>query len=213
MWHALRAELAYFRPWLLGGLGIAAGVVILLSVLLRLFGEGEDIPSFLPGMFPVLAGMVVSFIAQSYRFEERRFRMLMAAPLSPRQLAGVMVLLPGVLVLLGALAAVPMLGLAAVMGTQVEFSSARMLGVLAGQFFVMAQMGPLIQEAVVAQKQGRGRAAIAAWVGLMVSLPVLFSFYWLEGYPAIHVPAHLAVAAVIMVASVTLYQNRTDFTA
>ena len=25
MWHALRAELAYCRPWLLGGLGLAAG--------------------------------------------------------------------------------------------------------------------------------------------------------------------------------------------
>ncbi len=28
MWHALRAELVYFRPWLLGGLGIAAFVVV-----------------------------------------------------------------------------------------------------------------------------------------------------------------------------------------
>ena len=33
MWHALKAELAYFRPWLLGGLGLAAGVVVLVSLI------------------------------------------------------------------------------------------------------------------------------------------------------------------------------------
>ncbi len=26
MWNALRAELIYLRPWMFGGLGIAAGV-------------------------------------------------------------------------------------------------------------------------------------------------------------------------------------------
>ena len=102
MWHALRAELVYFRPWLLGGLAIAAFVGIFLSVLVRLVDDADGVPAFLPAMFPFIAGMVVAFIAQSYRIEERRARLLLAGPLTPRQLGVVMVLLPPCLVGLGA---------------------------------------------------------------------------------------------------------------
>ena len=48
MLHALRAELAYFRPWLLGGLGIAVGVSTLLTVLMHLPSVNSDAPSFVP---------------------------------------------------------------------------------------------------------------------------------------------------------------------
>ncbi len=104
MLHELRAELVYTRPWLLGGLGIAFFVSTVLTVLMLLPSVESDMPTFLPGMFPIIAGMVVSFIAQSYRSEEHRARLLLAGPLIPRQLAGVMVLLPVCLVGIGALA-------------------------------------------------------------------------------------------------------------
>jgi len=41
MWHALRAELAYFRPWLLGGLGIAAGVSLMMLVIKFFVDDAE----------------------------------------------------------------------------------------------------------------------------------------------------------------------------
>lgn len=75
MWRALRAELAYTLPWLLGGLGIAVGVVVIVTVVFALVGE-DGPPGFaaagLRGMFLILAPMVVCFIAQTYRTEERQ---------------------------------------------------------------------------------------------------------------------------------------------
>jgi len=62
MWHALRAELAYFRPWLLGGLGIAAGVSLMMLAIKFFVDDAEGIPGFLTSMFLFIAGMVVSFI-------------------------------------------------------------------------------------------------------------------------------------------------------
>ena len=212
MWQALRAELAYFRPWLLGGLGIAVGVAALLHVLLGLLGEGEGVPTFLPGMFPILAGMVVAFIAQSYRAEERRNRLLMAAPLIPRQLAGATVLLPVCFVGLGVLAAVLTIGATTLVTGKLEVGTLKMLGVLAGQFLIYAQLGPLVQEAVAAFGQGRIRPAIATWAGLVAAIPVLIAFYWLESQPAIYVAGYLILLVVIMAASMGLYQRRTDYT-
>ena len=58
MWRALKAELVYFRPWLLGGLAIAAGVVLLLSVLIRFAADADGPPGFVVAIFPVIAGMV-----------------------------------------------------------------------------------------------------------------------------------------------------------
>ena len=212
MWRVLRAELVYFSPWLLGGLGMAAGISVLLSVLLRLFGGGDETPSFLPGMFALLAGMVVSFIAQSYRFEEHRARLLMAAPLTTGQLAGVMVLLPVCLVGLGALAAPLILTLAAAIGGQFELRTLGILGVLAGQFMAYAAIGPLAQEAVTASKQGRTRAAVGGWAVIGISIPLLTALFWLGGRPAVYVPGFLVLVASLMAASVRLYRGRTDFT-
>ncbi len=103
MWNALRTELVYSRPWLLGGLGIATFVSALLIVLTVFVNDSDGVPSFVVGMFPIIAGMVVAFIAQSFRSEERRSRLLMAGPMTPRQLAVILVVLPACLVGLGAL--------------------------------------------------------------------------------------------------------------
>ena len=77
MWRALKTELIYSWPWMLGGLGIAAFVSILLSLLVRFLEEGDGPPMFVIAMFPIIAGMVVAFITQGYRAEERRARLLL----------------------------------------------------------------------------------------------------------------------------------------
>ena len=140
MWHALRAELAYFRPWLLGGLGIAAGVGGMLIVIIWLVPGADDTPGFLPEMFLIIAGMVVSFIAQSYRWEERRNRLLMAGPLTPRQLAGVTVLLPACLVGLAALAALLKFGLFTLVTGDLQLANLGIIGAFTGEFLGYAQM-------------------------------------------------------------------------
>ena len=165
MWRALKAELAYFWIWLVGGLGIAAFVVVLLSVLVRFFEEGDVPPSFVIAMFPIIAGMVVSFVAQGYRVEERRTRMLLAGPLTPGQLAGVTVLLPVIFVALGVLAAVPMTALATLITGKLEASDLRVVAGFAGQFWAYAQLGPLAQESTAARRQQRSAAIEVHRVG------------------------------------------------
>ena len=214
MWHALRAELAYSRPFLLGGFGIAAGVVIILSVLF--FAVGDDgPPSFvaagLRGFFPIIAGMVVGFIAQGYRSEERRARLLLAGPLTPRQLAGVTVLLPAILFGIGALAAGLVIGVESLVTGTLCVETQRMVSGVAGMLFAMGQMGPLAQESMAARRQLRLRAAIVGWAVFVVAILLLTTAQWFLN--TIH--AHLGqplVAVMAMVASATLYVGRTDFT-
>lgn len=212
MWNVLRAELAYSRPWFLGGMGIATGVSALL-VGLKWFVEGaDDIPTFLPGMFPIIAGMVVSFIALAYRSEERRARLLLAAPLSLRQLAGVTILLPACLVVAGALVGVVLLGLLSLVTARFDLGNLPVLASLAGQLLVYAMMGPLVQEAVAAKRQGRGRAGLAGWAGLVVALPLLMAPNWLESRPVMSAGAYLIVVTMLVVPTFVLHQGRTDFT-
>jgi hypothetical protein len=211
MWHALRAELAYFRPWLLGGLGIAAGVGGLLIVIIWLVPDADGTPAFLPEMFLILAGMVVSFIAQSYRWEERRSRLLLAGPLTPRQLAGVTVLLPACLVGLAALAALLKFGLFTLVTGKLELANLGFVGAFTGEFLGYAQMGPLAQEATAARRQRRGRAAIVGWavfVGavLMLAASMLFRNS-IQGYLG-----QLVAVVGAMAAGAWLYAGRTDFT-
>jgi FtsH-binding integral membrane protein len=211
MWHALKAELAYFRLWLLGGLGIAAGVVMILSVLTRFANDGDGPPVFVVAVFPIIAGMVVAFIAQSYRVEERRARLLLSGPLTPRQLAWVTVLLPLCFVGLGAIALPPMIGLAALVAGKLEPAAWRIAGGFAVQFWAYAQMGPLAQESCAARRQHRVRGAIVGWgvfVGvILVSAGAQFFLHSIQG----HLAQAMAVVAAMVVAA-TLYQGRTDFT-
>ncbi|MFV2073119.1 MAG: hypothetical protein ACC742_10775 [Thermoanaerobaculales bacterium] len=211
MWHALKAELAYFRPWWFGGQGIATFVVVLLSVLVRFLEDGDGPPSFVIAMFPILAGMVVSFIALGLRVEERRARLLLSGPLTPRQLAGVTVLLPACLVGLGVLAAAPMIGLATLITGKFEPSAFHIVAGFAGQFWAYAQLGPLAQESSAARRQQRSAAAIAGWAVFVGAILVLaasqFFMRSVAGYLGL---AMVAVAAMGVAA--TLYQRRTDFT-
>jgi hypothetical protein len=213
MLHALRAELIYFRPWLLGGLGIATFVSTLLIVLTVFVNDSDGVPAFVVGMFPIIAGMVVAFIAQSYRSEERRARLLFAGPMTPRQLAGVMVLLPAVLVGLGALFGGLLVAVTSLLVSSgaLEGATVPTLGMFSVQFWAYAQMGPLAQEATAARRQKRGTAAIIGWgffVGailfLVASQFVLGSIFGRIGL--------FAVVATAMVVAAALYAGRTDFT-
>ena len=211
MLRALRAELVYFRPWLLGGLGIAFFVSTVLVVLTLLPSVGSDMPTFLPAMFPIIAGMVVSFIAQSYRSEEHRARLLLAGPLVPRQLAGVVVLLPVCLVGLGAAAGALWLVVASWVTGPLESGSLTTLGVLTAQFLAYAQMGPLAQEATAARRQRRHRAAVVGWTFFVALVLFMVASQFVLG--SIYGNAGLLVTVVTaMVVSAMLYPGRTDFT-
>jgi hypothetical protein len=221
MWHALRAELAYSRPWLFGGLGIAAGVAILLEIVFYAIGE-EGPPSAtaagLRGMFLVMAPMIVGFIAQAYRHEERRTRLLMAGPLTPRQIAGVAVLLPTVLSAAGVLAAMLVMGTAALLGGELSLESVHLAGYVGGMMFMMLMMGLLAQEAAAARRQGRSRATAIASAGFVAAVLLLaglsLASILLQGeltWPSLHL-ANLIVALAAMLGSVALYEGRNDFT-
>lgn len=211
MLRALKAELVYFLPWLAGGLGIAAFVVVLLSVLVRFFEDGEGPPMFLVAMFPFIAGMVVAFVAQGYRAEERRARMLLAGPLTPRQLAGVTVLLPGCFMVLGALAAVPLVWLATLITGKILPSDLRIAVGFGGQFWAYAQLGPLAQESTAARRQRRSGAAITGWGVFVIAILILaaaqFAMHMIYGTLGVAVAIITAMAV-----AATLYVGRTDFT-
>ena len=211
MLRALKTELEYFLPWLLGGLGIAAFVVILLSVLIRFVEDGDGPPIFVVAMFPIIAGMVVAFIAQSYRVEERRARLLLAGPLTPRQLAGVTVLLPACFVGLSALATAPMMALAALIAGKFESSAISVVAGFGGQFLAYAQLGPLAGESSAARRQQRSAAAAAGWAVFgSVILVLAASQFFMHSFIG-HIGVAVAVLAA-MGAAATLYQRRTDFT-
>ena len=211
MWHALRTEIVYFRPWVLGGLGIAAFVVVLLSVLVRLLEEGQGPPAFVVTMFPVIAGMVVAFVAQGYRIEEHRARMLLAGPLTPRHLAWVTALLPVCFAAIGAVAALPMIALATQITGKFEPADLRIVAGFALQFTAYAQLGPLAQESTAARRQQRNGASMAGWALFVCSILVIAATQFFL-HSAL---GHLAVVIVIlvdMVFAAALYEGRTDFT-
>ncbi len=211
MWRVLKAELIYFLPWLFGGLGIATLVSLFLSVLVRFVIDGDGPPSFVIVLFPIIAGMVVAFIAQGIRIEERRARLLMAGPLSPRQLAGVMVLLPVCFTGLGVFAAVPILGLAALITGKFEPSALPQIAGFAGQFWAYAQLGPLAQESSAARRQQRSKSGLSGWFVFTAAILVLASSQFftrsIYGYLGITMSAVTA-----MVFAAVLFVHRTDFT-
>jgi hypothetical protein len=211
MWRALKVELVYFLPWLLGGLGIAAFVVLLLSVLVRILEEGDGPPTFVIAIFPIIAGMVVAFIAQSYRVEERRSRLLLAGPVTPRQLGGVTVLLPACFVGLGVLAGVPMIWLATLITGKFEASALPVVAGFAGQFWAYAQLGPLAQESSTARRQQRSTGTIVGWAVFVGAILVLAATQFFMHSIYGHFAVAMAAFAVMGVAA-ALYQNRTDFT-
>lgn len=222
MWHALRAELAYSGLALLAGLGIAVGVVVIVSVVF--IAVGEDGPpssevAFLPGMFLMMAPLLVGFVVQAFRNDERRSRLLLAGPLTPRQIAGASVLLPVVFLGVGLLSAGLVLGAGALFGRELNPESLYIVGFVGALIFAYVQMGLMIQEAVAAGGERRGRAAAAGWGGfaaavvLLLALCLAAALGWLGSLTWVYmILGHLIVAAAAMVATVELYAGRTDFT-
>lgn len=211
MLHALKAELHYFVPWLLGGLGIAFGISALMTLLMLIPSVDADMPGFLPGMFPIIAGMVVSFISQSYRSEERRARLLLAGPMTPRQLAGVLVLLPVCLVALGSIAGLLWVGVLSLFAGPLHASTLPTMGMFTVQFLAYAQMGPLAQEASAAHRQRRAGATVVGWGVFAVAVLVLAASQLVLGSIYGHV-AMIVVVVAAMIVSAVLYPGRTDFT-
>ena len=217
MWHALRAELVYFRNYLFGSLGIALGVALLLSVIL-MFDDGP--PDFaadgLRGMFLILGPMIVGFIMQGLRSEERRSRLLLMGPITPRQMAGVMVLLPVVLFAIGVVAAGMMIGFVTSLSGRFEPESLNMVGFVGGQLFTYVQLALLVQEAAAAKQQGRRAVAAAGWGGFVLAcllLALLYLFLFLQVLIWAQVMlGHFVISALAMAMSVFLYSGRSDFT-
>jgi len=219
MWYALRAELIYSRPWLLGGLGVAALVTIILSVVF--FAVGDDGPprhiaTGLRGMFPIMAPMIVGFIIQAYRSEERRARLLLAGHLTSWHAAGAMVLLPVVLFGVGVVAAGLVMGAGVLVVGELERESLNLVGFVGGQMLAYAQMGLLVQEAAAARSQRRLLQTIVGWTAFVLAVLFLAALYVvlaLEFLTWIHLfLGHLVVAVTAMVVSAGLYAGRNDFT-
>jgi hypothetical protein len=219
MWHALRAEIDYFWPWLLGGLGIAVGVVAIVSVVFWVVGADgppSHVTAGIRGMFLIMAPMIVGFITQVYRSEERRTRLLLAGPLTPRQIAGVTVLLPVILFVIGALAAGLVIAASALVTGKLELETLNIVGFVGGQMLAYVQMGILAQEATAAHGQRRRRAAATGWAAFVVTVMLLAALYLVLALQLLTwnhiILGHLIVAVTAMTASVALYTGRTDFT-
>ena len=221
MWRALRAELSYSRPWVLGALGLAVGVVLLVSLIF--FAVGDEGPprhvaAFLRGMFMIMAPVIVGFVAQGIRSEERRARLFLAGPLTPRQLAGAMVLLPVVLFGIGVLAAALVLGVEALVTGKLELESVHIIGFVGGLMLGVGLMVLLGQEAAAAHGQRRLQAAVVGWVGLVVAVlawAALATTAIVFQGPLTWIGLHLGnliVAVTGMTLGVALYAGRTDFT-
>jgi hypothetical protein len=211
MWHALKTEITYFRPWLLGGLGIAAGIIVLLAMLIRFFEDGDGPPGFVVTIFPIIAGMVVSFIAQGTRVEERRARLLLAGSLTPRDLAWVTVLLPVCFMAIAVSAGVPLVALAFIITSKFEPVAVAMTAGFGIQFLAYAQLGPLAQESTAARRQQRGRASLTGWIIFGIGVLTLTVAQFGRFGPGTRITS-ATVVVVVMIAAAILFQGRTDFT-
>lgn len=219
MRHVLGAELAYLRPWLLGGLGLALGVMTLVTVI---FATSEGPPAFaadaIRAMFPMMAPLIVAFIVQAFRNEERRVRLLLAAPVTPRQLAVVSILVPPALGVCGALVAGLVVAIESAIRGGFAFETVHIVAYVGGMLLLSTEMGLLIQEAVVTHRQGRRGAAVVGWTTLLAQAVVLtaasIAAFTMQGpwtWPLLHV-GNVAAAIASMVVTVVLYCGRTDFT-
>lgn len=211
MWRALKAELAYFRLWLLGGIGIAIGITILMHGIKWFLKDTESVPGFVTNMFLLIAGMVVAFVAQGYRSEEHRNHLLMAAPVTPRQLAGVLVLLPACWMGLGIFLLLIKISVESLLTGRLDPEGLRMTGTFAGQFWAAAQLGPLAQEATAARRERRDRASAVGWA-VFIGAILLLAVSWLFSGATFGYVGPMIAVVVAMAAAVPLCEGRTDFT-
>ncbi len=211
MFHALKAELLYFRVWLIGALGIAVGITVMMQVLKWILNDQYAAPGFLTNMFVLIAVMVVAFIAQGTRSEEKRTRLLMAGSLTPGQIAGVTVLLPVCLMGVGMLLTALKIGLATLLTGHLDFEEVRITASFAGEFWASAQFGPLASEATAARRQRRSVAGGIGWAVFVGGILVLAGSMMFRG----SIPGLLCLLTVLgasMVVAVWLFKGRTDFT-
>ena len=166
MWQVLKAELAYVRPWLLGALGIASAVLVLMTLVFAYGTDGSTDPwveSGIRAMFLLMAPLIVTFIMQAYRSEERRLRLLMAGPVTPRQVVIVSVLLTLALLGVGVGLSVALTLVEAAISGAFEIRSIHLPAMVGGVMFAAGQMVALAQESVAAHNQGRRTAARLGW--------------------------------------------------
>jgi hypothetical protein len=221
MWRALKAELDYFRPWLLGALGIAIGVSSLVSGIFWAVGD-EGPPSHaaagIRSMFLIMAPVILGFVIQAMRNEERRARLLMATPMTPRQLAWIAVLIPTILFVVGIVGAIVMLTVGRLVTGSLALESIHIVGFVGGMVFLGTMIGLLIQESVAAYRQGRSRAAGGGWAVFGVAALAFAAmqtaaavFQGPATWPLLHV-ANLVSAGAVMLTTVKISSGRTDFT-
>jgi len=221
MWHALRTELAYSRSYLLGGLGLALGVAALITGIFQSLGD-QSPPSHavagIRGMFMIMAPLIVGFIVQAYRAEERRSRLLLAGPLTPRQAAAVSVILPVILGVVGVLAAGLLTSAEALITGRFSFESVQIVGQVGSMLFFGLMIGLLIQEATAAHRERRLRAATGAWVCLgvaaVIALTPTVTAVLVQGprsYQGMHL-GNMIAAVITMAIAFALASGRTDFT-
>jgi hypothetical protein len=123
----------------------------------------------------------------------------------------VMVLLPVCLFGIGVLAAALVIGVESLITGGLEFETLRMVSGVGGMLFAMLMMGPLAQESTAAHRQRRQRAAVVGWGAFVMSILLLAACQPFLGSVLGNVGQPI-VAVMAMVASVALYQGRTDFT-
>ncbi len=221
MWHVLKAELAYVRPWLVGALGIATAVGILITLIFAFATDDSTDPwvaGGLRGMFLLVAPLVVSFIMQGYRGQERRLRLLMAGPLTPRQVAWVSALLPLLLLAVGVALAGTLILVESALRGAFDLQAVHLAAMIGGVMFATGQMVGLAQESAAARQQGRRAAARLGWtvfvlavLAYMGSQAVSIVTQTSQTWPVLHA-TNAAIAVVAMGLSMLLFERRTDFT-
>jgi len=195
------------------------GVLVIVSVVFMLVGN-EGPPPFaaagIRAMFLMLAPLVVGFIAQSTRSEEHRARLLLAGPVTPRQMAGTATLMPFILLAIGIVAAGLVIGIDALLTGKFALETVNIVGFVGGQLFAYLELGLMAQEATAARRERRRLAAAAGWAAFAVAALLLGVLYMalareLLGWSHL-ILGHLAVGVAAMVPSIELYAGRTDFT-
>lgn len=219
MWRILRVELAYLLPWLLGGLGLALGVTTLVTGIFAIFGgPPELVATAIRVLFPMVAAMIVAFIAQAHRTQERRVRLLLAGPSTPGQLAVVSALIPFALGACGALAAGSIVAVESAIRGTIRVVTLHLVGYVGGQLTLYALIGLLIGEVAFCGRQRRRRAAAAGWATLIAGT-ILVAVVTVGAltdrgpwtWPILHA-ANLVAAVGTAVVTVSLFTARTDFT-
>lgn len=221
MWNAIRAELAYSRPWLAGGLGIAIGVTAIVAGAFYFGGGDGEAPyaaAGVRGMFTVMAPLIAAYIAQGLRIEERRSQLFLRGSLTPLQIAAISLAIPIIFATMGIAAGAIVMTIDAALTGRFDLRSIHFVAYIGGTMFSMAFTALLLQEAVAAHRQRRRKTALAAWSSLAVAAALwvtlnegAFIFRWPDNWPTLHL-ANVAVALAAAIAFTTFHSRRTDFT-